>query len=405
MAANQDQIFDEQSQEATINEEYKIWKKNAPFLYDLAISHPVEWPSLTVQWLPKKETPPGQDYSIHKLIIGTNTGDNEMNSLMIAKVRLPRDSDVQQDPSEYKQNEPSGIGKATGESRIEIDVRINHEGEVNRARYMPQKSNIIATFTTKGEIHIFDYIKHPSQPSNNLVKPDLKLVGHQKEGFGMSWSEQKLGHLLTGDYDGKLCIWDVETNAPEPKQTFQANNLQIEDVCWHRYHPDIFGSCGDDRHVRIWDTRKPQPLSDIQTHAGDIYCLDFNPFNEYFFITGSEDKRINLFDMRNTEKPLHTFESHGDQILSLKWSPHNMKIFVSSSADRRCMIWDFGRCGRSQTPEEAQDGPPELLFVHGGHRSKVSDLDWNLNEKYIISSVEDNNILQVWQLGAHIYQE
>ena len=35
-----------------MNEEYKIWKKNTPFLYDLVITHALEWPSLTVQWLP-----------------------------------------------------------------------------------------------------------------------------------------------------------------------------------------------------------------------------------------------------------------------------------------------------------------------------------------------------------------
>jgi hypothetical protein len=36
----------------TINEEYKIWKKNTPFLYDLVMTHVLDWPSLTVQFLP-----------------------------------------------------------------------------------------------------------------------------------------------------------------------------------------------------------------------------------------------------------------------------------------------------------------------------------------------------------------
>jgi len=34
------------------NEEYKIWKKNTPFLYDYVQTQPLEWTSLTVQWLP-----------------------------------------------------------------------------------------------------------------------------------------------------------------------------------------------------------------------------------------------------------------------------------------------------------------------------------------------------------------
>ncbi len=42
------------NEEERINEEYKIWKKNTPFLYDLVLTHALEWPSLTVQFLPEK---------------------------------------------------------------------------------------------------------------------------------------------------------------------------------------------------------------------------------------------------------------------------------------------------------------------------------------------------------------
>ena len=46
--------FDEAAEERVINEEYKIWKKNTPFgLYDLNLTHALEWPSLTVQWFPQ----------------------------------------------------------------------------------------------------------------------------------------------------------------------------------------------------------------------------------------------------------------------------------------------------------------------------------------------------------------
>jgi hypothetical protein len=48
--------FETNIEEKTINEEYKIWKKNAPFLYNLVITHALEWPSLTAQWLPYVRT-------------------------------------------------------------------------------------------------------------------------------------------------------------------------------------------------------------------------------------------------------------------------------------------------------------------------------------------------------------
>jgi WD40 repeat protein len=48
-----------------------------------------------------------------------------------------------------------------------------------------------------------------------------------------------------------------------------------------------------------------------------------------------------------------------------------------------------------QTPEDAEDGPPELLFIHGGHTSKVSDFAWNPSDDWVIASVAEDNILQV----------
>jgi histone-binding protein RBBP4 len=40
-----------------------------------------------------------------------------------------------------------------------------------------------------------------------------------------------------------------------------------------------------------------------------------------------------------------------------------------------------------QTAKEAEDGPPELLFLHGGHTTKVNDFLWNPNDEWAIASV------------------
>jgi hypothetical protein len=55
MMNNNDDEYIEGEDDQIINEEYKIWKKNTPFLYDLLLTHALEWPSLTVAWLPGNE--------------------------------------------------------------------------------------------------------------------------------------------------------------------------------------------------------------------------------------------------------------------------------------------------------------------------------------------------------------
>ena len=105
---------------------------------------------------------------------------------------------------------------------------------------MPQSHNMIATKVNNAEIHIFDYFKHPAKPSNDEVKPDLKLMGHKKEGFGLDWNPVNAGFLLSGSDDSLICIWDINNpnelaNTIEPLHTFDAHTQIVEDVSWNHF--------------------------------------------------------------------------------------------------------------------------------------------------------------------------
>jgi histone-binding protein RBBP4 len=54
--------------------------------------------------------------------------------------------------------------------RVQVDQQIVHSGEVNKARYMPQSHNLVATKTISGEVHLWDMFKHPSKPVNNSAE-------------------------------------------------------------------------------------------------------------------------------------------------------------------------------------------------------------------------------------------
>jgi len=42
-----------------------------------------------------------------------------------------------------------------------------------------------------------------------------------------------------------------------------------------------------------------------------------------------------------------------------------------------------------------------VQFIHGGHTAKISDFSWNQNEPWVICSVSEDNIMQVWQMVRH----
>lgn len=78
---------EQQLQEKIVNEEFKIWKKTVPLLYDFVHTFALDSPSLVFQWLP--------DYNVSqsdlevKFLIGTNTINKSENYLKLGSVTLP----------------------------------------------------------------------------------------------------------------------------------------------------------------------------------------------------------------------------------------------------------------------------------------------------------------------------
>lgn len=65
-------------------------------------------------------------------------------------------------------------------------------------------------------VTVFDYTKHPSKPDpNGECHPDLRLRGHQKEGYGLSWNPNLNGYLLSASDDHTICLWDINATPKE----------------------------------------------------------------------------------------------------------------------------------------------------------------------------------------------
>jgi histone-binding protein RBBP4 len=110
-------------------------------------------------------------------------------------------------------------------------------------------------------------------------------------------------------------------------------------------------------------------------------------------VTGSADSTVAVWDTRNVKSKLFSLRSHTKDVNNVKFSRMQSNLLASSSYDRRIMVWDLSRFDKPQTPEEKEDGPPELLFVHGGHTERPADLSWNMNERLMLASCADDNVL------------
>jgi histone-binding protein RBBP4 len=136
-----------------IAEEYKMWRKNVPFLYDMTFTHALEWPSLTVQFYPDLRLSSEEDYEIQRLLLGTHSDNEEANYVLIGEVRLPKPEALKKTDFPQEMKEIGGFSMVKG--KFNIVQRIPFDSEVNRARFNPSNPVVVAAWSVSGNVYIF----------------------------------------------------------------------------------------------------------------------------------------------------------------------------------------------------------------------------------------------------------
>lgn len=78
---------------------------------------------------------------------------------------------------------------------------------------MPQNPDLLGTKAVSGEVLVFDRTKHGDEPDKDgIAKPDIRLVGQSREGYGLAWNPLKMGHVLGASEDMTVCHWDIQSN-------------------------------------------------------------------------------------------------------------------------------------------------------------------------------------------------
>lgn len=273
------------------------------------------------------------------------------------------------------------------------------------------------TFVFDVQVYLFDMSKHGANPRNDdgFGKHELLLRGHNKEGYGLSWSDKREGMLLSGSYDDRICMWDVNQEPREseehgrfidPVSTRTGHDDVVGDVAWHPHQADTFGSVGDDKMLCLWDSRKPGgPSQKVMASEHGVNSLSFNHINSHMIATASgssEGGTVSVWDSRRLGTAVRVFTTHTDAVDQVVWAPHSEHHLMSASRSRLVHIIDMSKAGRKDRP----DDPPEVVFVHAGHTAKVSDISWNLHNPWLFASVSDGEqTMHVWHPNRDYTEE
>ena len=498
------------------NREYALWKKTTAYLYDNVLVHALEWPSLTVQWLPGARPSAGgaaEDWTTHSLLLATHSSGSDVDRLFVVEARLPDDDSLEEAGRFEREGADVSHGWGGTAACVTVVAAATMDAEVHRVRYMPQRPNIVAVKSPASEVYVLDMaakrrrVEPPKKKKEEeeeeeeegeegddggsdgggsssegagaaeggggsaaakaaaaaraqyepTFTPEHVCCGHSDEGWAVAWSphEAMAGRLLSGSDDHLVCQWDLGSGGGQRRKkldavaTYRGHEGGVNDVCWSPVAPHLFASASDDGSVALWDSRCSGRAGSggggggggdgavarvAGAHGGAaVQCVALSPFCETLMASGGADGTVRLWDSRcmvgeggggggggagaggkgaahssssaaaaaaaSGARPSHVCASHADEVLSVVWHPERETVLASGGCDRRIMLWDLARVGREQGEEEALDGPPELLFVHGGHTNKVTDMSWcpEPGSTSYMASVAEDNILQIWQ--------
>jgi ribosome assembly protein RRB1 len=295
-----------------------------------------EWPSLSFDFL-RDNLGESRTRFPHSMIVaaGTQADRVDRNKLTIMKLSdLCRTSAKNEDEledeilgEEYNKDDDSDDDDEDSDEDSDEDevedrdpvlehFNLNHNGGVNRVRAMPQRSEIIATWSDVGTVNLYDVggvLDSFDRSSGTEVKNQRKInknpffvyQGHSTEGYAMDWSKVNEGHLVTGDCDGNIHLWcptegglsKYSTSSFKVTSAYGPNggnidHPSVEDLQWSPTEGTVFASAECGGYVKIFDTRcsgRPMLTTKIHENGSDVNVISWNPIISNLLASGGDD--------------------------------------------------------------------------------------------------------------------
>lgn len=364
---------------------------------------------LFIQWLSEITIKDKYTYK-QNLLLGTHI-DGEKNMITLLEVTLPRENLTTSDTYNEKIEKFRCSLSDNTQKNFKTKCRMKYSCEINKVCCHMNDSNIIACFTTKGDINILNLKKYVTDNSDHRLKKkihfDLSLKGHSKKGNSIRWDGRN-GLISSSANDGKICIWDIyHSNGSRivtPLITFFNNKDNINDCAWKDSNVLAVSQNGC---IHLYDIRNKKEEAKQKVTNNVLNCIDMSPHNKNMFATSGNYKIISLWDVRNIKEPVHTIATEKKHTTKLVWDKFQNGVLLSSSSYHKYIsLYDMNKIGVEQTYEDSLDGPPELFFVHGGHAQNISD--FSLNQTYspmVVASVSQDGKLNVWQPAKQVYDD
>jgi histone-binding protein RBBP4 len=401
-----------------IDEGYQLWLYHAPYLYDFCTTHVLEYPTHSVAWMEdSRRAIPLRDYAVAQVVTGSVSAETNYVTVNHVFLHTPLDED-----EEHSEEDVAAFRGYQGQfgdvaALMQRHCRYVHEGPVTLIRPMPSRPQMLAVRGRMNTISVTDIGRRRPEPEDTVPRPDMRLRGHRREGYGMEWNALEEGRLATASADTTVNVYDLNADLDlcgtrptvdiGPLATLKGHTDAVEDLSWHPQHSTVLASAGFDKAVRVWDLRSANVCrQDGVIHRDFVHGIDFHPTALFVFATCAADNSVRVWDMRKLSEPAAELVGHLGPVHGVKWAPFSDGVLMSYGADRQVICWDISKIGQHIEGDD-QHAPPEMVFRHTGHTAQVREASWApfSEDEWTVASVDDNNTLMLWSPHDEVYND
>ena len=184
-------------------------------------------------------------------------------------------------------------------------------------------------------------------------------------------------------------IWNFNNNKVNKLSNFDDFNL-ASSVSWDIQSENLaIGTVQGT--VEFWDVAHQKKLltfSDHQERVGAVSLVG------NYFITGSRDRCIYFYDLRQNKKPVQKYTNHKQEVCGLKWCP-NKEYFASGGNDNKFFIYSpktsvpiMKKTHKAAVKALAWSGRQNSILATGAGTADRCLRIWDIKQKKLINKVD-----------------
>ena len=179
--------------------------------------------------------------------------------------------------------------------------------------------------------HIFN------KEMNKVISLKASSNDNSVEPTSISFNKNSKNLIAMGTNKGDIQFWDWKSE--KIIRTVDSHSDRIGCIQWNPYKDSVYATGSKDNKIVIGDINDPNHRLAGKNHFGEICGLSWNA-NGWILASGGNDNLVNVWDIRNFKDPMVTLQEHRAAVRALGWCPWKSSLLATGggSGDMRLLV-------------------------------------------------------------------